>query len=73
VSFQCCYIFVKRNLQYFVLVPPTVTDVDRNIIFQLSGIINGIQGALPVSNPGVAAALLALQLEMGTLIIQTSK
>jgi hypothetical protein len=63
---------LKETYNIF-LVPPTLTDVDRNILIQLSGVISGIQGALPVSDPGVAAALLALQLEMGTLILQTSK
>jgi heterodisulfide reductase subunit A-like polyferredoxin len=64
---------LRRNVHTFALVPPTVTDVDRNILIQLSGVISGIQGALPVSDPGVAAALLALQQEIGTLILQTSK
>lgn len=58
---------------FYHSVPPFVSEIDRNRLIQLSGIVSTLREAVaPTANQGVTDAFNALLSEIGTLFLQTS-
>jgi hypothetical protein len=57
---------------FSIPVPPTVTDVERNILIHVSGALASLRAALP-NTAGVNTAYTSVIFELGILITQTSK